>query len=372
MISSTTRGSMPMPVAVAVCVIQAVAQAQELPKLNTLVTPDSPAFVVLGVSPTEVQRPTDPNAVAVAVVESFTSEGGLKVPTDFALEVAPFWLTPHPELTLDDYRKRSAASLYRKLSVSVATSARPPPPDAPDQPPAPRLGVGLRTRLSDGEPEDFGPCQAELDRFGLMIAGLVAIADPRPSSHAEVESLRRRLEAANIASLDRAMAEKDCVARASARRGFVADLALASAFDFNSATFGSGKLSHLSAWLALSYLARELSFIGLLRGQGILVEDSGWATAADMGGRIIYGSGRWGLSLEAVVRLPVSGASKLEHRLAFSADYLLADGVWLTATAGNGFGPGAAGSGVFVVGKLKFNLRDARRIGWVAMPKGEE
>jgi hypothetical protein len=106
----------------------------DVPDLYALKTPDSPAFVALGVAPTEIQRPTTPSAMAASLVSAFQSAGGgLSIPQGFAMEIAPYWLASHPTLTFRDYANSGIqTSWYRNATVSFATSgqARPAAGDA--------------------------------------------------------------------------------------------------------------------------------------------------------------------------------------------------------------------------------------------------
>src|SRR4051812_24975372 len=61
-------------------------------------TPEAPAFVLLGVSPSQIDRPTTPRALTISVISaSFDSDNLL--PHNYALQVAPYWLKGHPALT---------------------------------------------------------------------------------------------------------------------------------------------------------------------------------------------------------------------------------------------------------------------------------
>ena len=94
------------------------------PDLFSEKTPDSPAFVALGISPTDIQRPTTPKAFATALATKFQSQGGTAtVPQGLAIEVAPYWLTQHPTLTFEQYAESGPRwSWLRNFTVSVATS----------------------------------------------------------------------------------------------------------------------------------------------------------------------------------------------------------------------------------------------------------
>jgi len=88
---------------------------------DKLKTPSSPAFTLLGVSPSEIQRPSTPKAVAMALGQ-FVSGTSLVVPKNFALEVTPFWLAHHPDLTLEDYQNADNLRWLYTMSISVGTS----------------------------------------------------------------------------------------------------------------------------------------------------------------------------------------------------------------------------------------------------------
>src|SRR5215831_1880299 len=53
--------------------------------------PDVPAFTILGVSPTQIERPTNPTALAVSLLSSTSSDTNF-IPNNYALQVAPYWL----------------------------------------------------------------------------------------------------------------------------------------------------------------------------------------------------------------------------------------------------------------------------------------
>src|SRR4029453_19273393 len=91
-------------VAVAVGATHAMAQAQSgtLP-LNDLRAPTSPAFVLLDVSPTAIERPQNPKALAFNLISAATSEDGF--PRNYALVVAPYWLHSHRDLTFETYQE---------------------------------------------------------------------------------------------------------------------------------------------------------------------------------------------------------------------------------------------------------------------------
>src|SRR4051812_4001309 len=114
-------------------------------KLRDLKTPAAPAFQLLGIAPTDVERPTTPRAVAVSLLSTL-KQGDTVLPNGFAMEVAPYWLVPHSRLEFGTYINPSPAqSLRQTFSISVATSkAQSPPAEAA----AGLLDIGIGARTS--------------------------------------------------------------------------------------------------------------------------------------------------------------------------------------------------------------------------------
>ena len=135
---------------------EVAAESEDVPEFDKLRTPDSPAFVILGVSPTEIQRPTTPREVSLSLSTFLTEGDSLTVPKNLAVEVAPWWLWSHPELTIDDYGRGGISSLWRRFTVSLGTSTDTvTTTDAGGmevETSTTDLAVGVRTGLYDGAP----------------------------------------------------------------------------------------------------------------------------------------------------------------------------------------------------------------------------
>src|SRR5262245_30927052 len=94
--------------------------ASQVPDFDKLNTADAPAFVVLGVAPTEIQRPSTPRALAVSLGSLVTGGGStFNVPKDIAIEFAPYWLFPHRQLSITGYRDDWLLRPLRTLSLSI-------------------------------------------------------------------------------------------------------------------------------------------------------------------------------------------------------------------------------------------------------------
>ena len=104
------------------------AQTAEAPAAPTVTladlrTPTSPAFTLLGIAPTDIERPTTPRAFAVSLLSALRDGDGSLLPRDFALEVAPYWLVQRPKLSFKEYSDpTSLQSLKQTFSLSVAAT----------------------------------------------------------------------------------------------------------------------------------------------------------------------------------------------------------------------------------------------------------
>ena len=163
-----------MPVALVLWASVALAQnppsQTELPELDDLKAPSAPAFVLLGVSPTKVERP---QAVKALVLSAVTASGD-GFPKNFAVEFTPYWFGS-PSLNFADYYRRNVLKdIPRHLSISVATT---PLSTAPDSGTA--LALGFRTLPLPG-------------RAHPRLTGLVASLDKSQVELLELESLFNR------------------------------------------------------------------------------------------------------------------------------------------------------------------------------------
>lgn len=103
------------------CLPRAAVAAEEVADVARLKTPESPALMMLGVAPSEIQRPTTPTGVALSIASGFANGHGLSPLRNFALVVAPYWLVPHPTVALERLQAEPEWAWLRNLSLSVAS-----------------------------------------------------------------------------------------------------------------------------------------------------------------------------------------------------------------------------------------------------------
>lgn len=253
---------------------QAPGATPQTPAEPKAVTPDdmraptSPAFALLDISPSSVERPQTPKALSVNLISAL--RGGDGLPRNYALEVAPFWLTSHPDLTFDGYYHASVLqTMQQTFSVSVATT----PLAGTDPGAGSSLGVGVRTLLRAGNPHP--QLQASVNDLLAATAAIateqdatVPLEDERDRLReagrtADADAVQRRIDALE-ASLPKRVAEHDRKRRAAALRiqaldkarvGFVMALAAAEAWDFPQDRYDERKVARWGAWATPGYRA---------------------------------------------------------------------------------------------------------------------
>ena len=368
--------------------------ADEIADFDKIRAPDSPAFAILGVSPSEIQRPTTPTEVSVAL-GSFVSAGSLVVPDSLAVEVAPYWLFPHPELTGEAMAESSIGqAMLRNFTVSLGSNTLARQVDdgmgGMIEESETDLAVGLRTRWLDGRKrvacwaDVEAAAQAIAEKQGTVLAAeTVAIAARYPvqsipdgASDAERQAILKRNDAATKAlekeidlvrarELEKAGEERKkltevaarCIEASAARTGLVGDVALAASFRFPERAFEDGEWQAAGGWLTLAAQGKSHNLVGLARllaEHAVEGNDSNLVT--DAGGRYIHVRGRYALSTEVVYRYLTEDVPD-QHllRVDVSADVRVYGSSWVTATFGRDFAAPDSGE-IFALANLKWGF----------------
>ena len=271
------------------CPLAAAAQTGGV-DINDLAAPTSPAFVLLDVAPASVERPDNPKAFALNLVNHLAGSDGL--PKDYAMEVAPYWLTSHPSLTFRQYQRPHVwQSIAQTFSLSIATA---PIDDAAEDDPGRRLGLGVRTQVWNGRPnETLEERVAELEAINGVILDRLAQGLPIDEQRAQA-----RIKALEIQGLD------------AERLGFFLAVAGGQVWSVPEGDTRLAEAQRRAVWVTPSYRLRtcnaaspecvaSLDFIGVVR----TLKDPGKDAAWDYGGRLLWRPNRQlYLSIEALRR----------------------------------------------------------------------
>lgn len=96
-------------------------QEQETASLDVLVAPTSPGFILLGVEPTSIERPT--NLIDFNISIRNATNGFTTIPSSYAIEFAPFWVCNGKNIDYKDYIGNNIwHNIKQTLSISLATT----------------------------------------------------------------------------------------------------------------------------------------------------------------------------------------------------------------------------------------------------------
>lgn len=353
------------------------AQNDTLPQFNLLRTPTSPAFTLLGVAPTTVERPNTPAAIAVSLLSN--TAGLTQLPTDYALEISPYWLFGHPTLTWQRDTTRTVwESVERTATFSIGTARTDSSSTASA---ATNLAVGFRTSLFSGTMSSrskrcLDTVQQQLtksaanfyaatkaarqqadDRFIAQLKANEGNSAAQEVARQEHEAAIKKINQQAIAQFEQGELQDIALER----EGFLLELAFGGTWSFANAIADSGRFARFGAWLTPAYQWQNWSIVGVGRVLADKRGDSTYVTV-DAGARLIYTESQFGISLEAAGQtFTWNNAPANEWRLAAVADVEIRDGTWVTMTFGRDFHGNQTGSFLAKLG-LAFQLGSQRYV----------
>lgn len=315
--------------------IACAAVAEDI-KIEDLKTPPSPAFVLMGIAPSAVERPTTPRALGASLLSALNDSSNSSAPKNFALDVAPYWLRSHPKLSYKQYNQPGfGQALMQSLSISLAAKQQ---TAATATAPATTLGgVGVRASWLLGKPSEIeDQIRVAIEEAAVSEALKGGAATSGPLTAAPLIS-----NPVNTKLID---------AFRSARyegRWFIEGAAASTAlFTGNDAEQSTHQKSGF--WLASSYRMNRTSFdtttktvtsqpnidlVGVLRW---ISDHTGTVRTEplDIGVRVVWSTAELEISAEHVERRKSSNNSA---RTAAVGEFKLSDTVSLTATFGKNF-----------------------------------
>jgi hypothetical protein len=383
----------------------AAPAASEPVTLQDLKTPASPAFQLLGIAPTDVERPTTPRAFAVSLLSAL-QQGNNVLPNGFAMEVAPYWLVPHDRLEFSTYLDPGIAqSIRQTFTVSLAGSKITSGTDAAQN--GLDVGVGFRVSPVPGNSTaDVQDLQAAI-RLSLTQASVVdalldqvgipkrtmpedlakTIAQLRSASHpglkdeqvdamfdaitdAITEALAASTDAAVVRNAllqlqsdgdaERKQAALDLQQANQTRSGFTVDVAGAVVTRTTSEPGATARVIREGLWVTSGYSAERVSLLGLVRFVGNSDVPGARSNLLDAGIRAIGTAGALNVSFEAIHRIDRSSVRVFDStsKAVVNLEYKVSEDVSVTSTFGKDFGDtrlGLKGSTITLLG-VSFGL----------------
>jgi hypothetical protein len=366
--------------------------ADSVPDVASLRAPATPAFVLLGISPSDVARPQTPGDLALSFANSGSSVS--RLPEDLAIEVSPYWLARHSRLTWRSDSVRSlASSVARTFALSFGTTEK-----GTEANRSTNLGVGARAMLLSGRLSDttmkllravdssaavgghiFNRYRlAETRRIDALVAAelqpcvVISVPADREACAARVvqkyQPMRDSVVAAVRANPDfqaeLAKVDKAIDNFSLAREGLFWEVAGGAVWDFASGVWAHGRRARTGAWTTLSYeggkLGDRTTWAPVLVARYLKEDTTASLDIFDVGGRLVASGQTYALSVELVHRFwSGDDAPNSQHRLSGMLEYKLREDAWLFAAMGRDYEAETKDSFIARFG-LSFSLKKAR------------
>lgn len=331
--------------------VNGVAFAQQIKSdsitLDLLKAPSSPAFNILGISPSQVDRPTDLNAFKISVQNATNNFS--KFPNSYSVEIAPASLLKLKNQTLDKLNSTRFKDVFaQSLSISFGyTQASRLDKPTSDSLSFTRLGFGLKFSLV--RPKWSAATAKALQRLqNAQLAVLNDIPDERKQmlrdsikkykgDIATQKKFLEQLAAVNELDADSltVQLEKDSIKYKALRdaankfmierKGFFMDFAGGLALDFPTDQFDYSIVNKAGAWVTTGYEGGNngFSILGIGRylyqpdrifadALGILKSDK--ISTLDFGERLLYNgySGKFTASMETIYRSILNKSTNID------------------------------------------------------------
>lgn len=325
-------------------------------KLSDLKTPNSPGFQLLDISPSSVDRPTNPKEFSLKVLNLFSD--GSALPKNFAFEFTPFWYFKKKNETIykylgagsdnDSLKAYWSTGLLRKFNFSLASTFS-------DSTSGSLLkntnyvSFGLRTNLFT-----FRTAQQNKKINHALLAAAKRIDELQGRTDLTLEQIEKMLdddkiykEALNVANklpllqLDGAFAYSNAFADNSFSNRRFNRWALWGSFAIN-ADFKKERQEGQNAKKTQDI--HSLSFIFLIKTlrDNALTDTSHFVfsetNALDYGGKIEYNINRLSLSIEYIKRNYDNNDHLNSERTVGVIQYKISDNLYATGTYGKNFG----------------------------------
>jgi hypothetical protein len=324
-----------------------VAQAQDALgpfDLDEARAPASPAFTLLRVSPTDVERPSSSRAFVFSALSAAERSDG-SFPTNLAMEFTPYWWSDRPDLTFDRfYNGGFAQRLVQSLSVSIASSEL-STYRRDESAEGTALALGVRANLLGGKPAPA--LAAKVRQIKEMQLQFLedCVDDLEEPGSTDAEPARAPSEECTEVSGQISSLAKEIASLHKERVGLLLDFAAGTVSEFADNTTDAKETSKYGAWLTWSYRSEQpdrttpqaQSYLIFAAVQRWIRDEVAEEDALDVGARVIYKSrkDRWSVSGEYLKRFGAEEVESDATRLVF--EYLISERYSLVAALGRDF-----------------------------------
>ena len=271
---------------------------------QNLETPTSPGFILLDNTPASIERPTTPQGFGLSLLGFFQGTGS-------SMEFSPFWLTSHPELTVEKMYKNQFPILYN-FSISAVTIKS----DSSYY-----LAGGFRTRLFQIY------SQYTIDKLDsikyLLESALADLSSDTSLSLLNIKKLHS--DYSNFIS----------------KPIFTIDIASAIGSRSATNTFNELGLNLWAAWMSFNYRPKGDDFyittLTRYKNNENFKENKVITKLLDLGSRLNYDINNICISLEYLHRVNITSKNYSDYRIAAIASYQISENFFITSTFGKNF-----------------------------------
>jgi hypothetical protein len=350
----------------------AVQSQNKLPDFNTIRTPNSPAFTILGIQPTSIERPNTPADLALSVDNA--TGGFTQFPQNYSIEFAPYWMSKKPRSVTwwQDTTRTIEQSLERTFSISFATTNR-----EVGEKEIRGLSYGLRTFIFSGTTsresvKKIKKLEADLTAYSKKYSELdqdltvelqrrMAAAGALPDATAQQAARQDALtwfnaEKAKLAEQRKEEASDDIQPVVPQRHGLILEVAYAGAYS-NDTTNTDLRKNGYAFWATPAYVLDKFSFVGVYRYQ----KDSADMKSQEYGFRVIHTKERYAFSVEYLKGKYESDTPlPNRERLSILVEYLVSKDLWINLSFGDDNKNIGGKNTLFSTLGLKYNFSSKR------------
>ncbi len=351
---------------------------RDVPKFNQLRTADSPAFVIMDVSPTEIQRPNSIKDLSITVGNTFVKGAQGMIPKNLSLELSPYWLSDRRNMTYTDYVDAGIIErMVQNLTISIgATSDVYKDEKTQEELRTTYMAVGVRTTIYEkrkyiGYEKDLSNT---LEKWGNVVRKKkIDIIKEANKEGMNADEVKKMLDAVDAQIKNRSMdgplneveleslknIESSLRNQILGRRGYALDGAAALSFGFKDAMTKEIEAEAFSTWFTNAYLYDNVSILGLTRYRVNMLEGDRNEHIIDLGIRGIYAFDIWALSAEGIFRIMREKDKKWndDYRMDIGVDVAIGQELWLNITFGKNYRADDTGSLIGMV-NVKWGFGD--------------
>ena len=354
---------------------------------DSLKPPASPAFVILDITPTLVNRPQTPEAFAVGLITSIQEEW---IPKDYAIEFAPYWMIKRELEYTGFYENGFLMRMYQNLSISLATTTLTTEISTGEEPMVgTTISFGVRTLIWDGKPKkkiregwDYNrnKYQPNIKRLNGDLNDMREAADindwslrdsenyrPTPphseSSEEDIETKNGqwKSEIEVRENYNKAIVERDNLYKDASKKtkdieeinqqpvGFRLEVAFAGVVDFPEDRWDTKDFRRFGLWVTPAYHldGQPFDFVGVVRyiydkSTSTVQKSYGEANnTIDFWGRVVFDIRRFAASAECLGRYDDSRVEdKWKYKAVGVIEYQMTETISINSSFGKNYDPG--------------------------------